>query len=156
MSILKYKDIGFLIIQMNNDPVYDRILQTIKIIETNNPSGQTIIFNSQNEKINTYNLPILHVSQAQFFDGLLMVFDLPSLIMTKSFPNLKQRILYTNMAHWTMNTQTRFSEWQSLYEQNNLDIITSTEQLYDLYNICWKKPLGISETFSYEELCKLI
>jgi len=151
-----YKDIGFLIIQMNNDPVYDRMLQSIKQFEHSRPCQQTVIFNSMNETINTYNLPILHLSHAEFFTGSLVIFDLPSVIMTKNFPNLKQRILYTTHAHWVNNTQTRYSEWQSLYEQPNLDIITSSQFLYDLYSICWKKPLGISERFSYEELCKFI
>lgn len=149
-------DIGFVLIRLTNDPTYDHILQTIKQFEFNHIYDQTIIFNSINDRIDVYNLPVLHLSQAQFFYGTLVIFDLPGIILTKTFPNLKQRILYATNAPWNNNPNTRFEEWNSLYSQNNLNIVTSNQSLYDIYNICWKKPLGISENFSYEELSKFI
>lgn len=145
-------DIGFVLIKLANDPMYDTILNTIKEIEQNNLYGQTLIFNSYNEKINTYNLPILHLSQAQFFYGNLFVFDLSTVILSKNFPNVKSRILYTNNAPWTVSPSTRYSEWASLYEQKNLEILPTNKELYDIYDICWKKPIGILEDFTYEKI----
>lgn len=150
------KDIGFLLIKLDNDPMYDTMLKTIKDFETNNPYNQVVIFNSSCNKIDTYNLPILHLSHAQLFYGTLVIFDLPSIILTKQFPNLTRRILYTNSAPWEKNPQSRYNEWDSLYNQNSLDIVTSNEHLYNIYNICWKKPIGISEVFNYETFSKFI
>ena len=127
-----------------------------KEIEKNNPYGQTVIFNSHSEKVNTHNLPILHLSQSQFFNGTLFVFDLASVILTEKFPNVKKRILYTNSTPWSNSPATKYEEWKSLYEQESLDILTNSVDLYDIYNICWKKPLGISERFNYEEISKFI
>lgn len=150
------KDIGFVLIRLTNDDIYNQILQTIKKFENNNLYGQTLIFNSINERIDTYNLPILHLSQSQFFDGVLFIFDLPGIIMSREFPNLTKRILYASNMPWHNHPQTRFEEWESLYAQDSLDIITSNQTLYDIYKICWKEPLGISENFNYEELSQLI
>lgn len=149
-------DIGFVLIKMNNDKVYDNILQTIQQIESKNIFNQTVIFNSYSEKINTYNLPVLHLSQSQFFKGKLFLFDLPSIILTSKFPNVTQRILYTDSTPWVNSPGTRHSEWQSLYGQQSLDILTDSNELYDIYDICWKKPIGVSQRFSYEEISKFI
>lgn len=149
-------DIGFILIKINNDAIYDNIFQTIKNIENNNPYNQTLIFSSYCEKIETYNLPILHLSQSQFFYGTLFLFDLPSIILSNKFPNATKRVLYTGSLPWHGNSSTAYQEWASLYDQENLDIVTSNSELYDIYNICWKKPLGISERFSYEEITQLL
>lgn len=148
-------DTGFVLVKMNNDPIYDTLLQTIKEVEKNNPTGQTIIFNSYCDKINLYNLPILHLSKAQFFEGNLFIFDLPSVILTKNFPNVKKKILYTTSAQWSGNNAS-YDQWESLYLQDSLDILTNSQSLYDLYSICWKTPIGISERFSYEEISKFL
>lgn len=149
-------DVGFILVKSNNEKIYDDIFKTIKNIEDNNPYNQTLIFNSYNEKVETYNLPILHLSQAQFFYGTLFLFDLPSIILSNRFPNVTKRILYTGSLPWYANSTTTYQEWASLYNQENLDIITSNTELYDIYSICWKKPLGVSERFSYEEIIDLI
>jgi hypothetical protein len=149
-------DIGFVLLKMNNDKIYDDILQTVKEFENNYPNNQMVIFNSYSEKINTYNLPILHLNQSQFLKGTLIIFDLPSIIVTNKFPNINRRILFANNIPWQNNTQTTYSEWISLYNQDNLDIITSSKELYDIYNICWKEPLGICEGFKYENVKKFI
>ena len=86
-------DVGFILVKLLNDESHDGILSAIKEIEKNNPYGQTVIFNSYCEKANLYHLPVLHLSQSQFFDGTLFLFDLPSVILTNKFPNLKKRII---------------------------------------------------------------
>lgn len=149
-------DVGFLLIKLDNDPIYDSMLQTIAEFEHSRPYNQVVIFNSHCSKINTYNLPILHLSQAQLFYGSLVIFDLPSIILTKNFPNLTKRILYANSAPWENNPQSPYKEWDSLYNQSSLDIVTSTQSLYNIYNICWKQPIGISEKFNYETFSKFV
>ena len=41
---------------------------------------------------------------------------------------------------------------------SEINIITRGEdnRLFDIYNICWKKPIGVSERFNYEEIAKFI
>lgn len=150
------KNIGFILINLLNDVTYDHILQQIKKFEQNNIFGHTVIFNSFCNKVETYQLPILHLSQAQFFEGSVFIFDLPSILMTSKFPNYNKRILYTNNIPWMQNPKSFYAEWESLYQQNNLDILVTNQNLYDAYSLCWKKPIGIAEVFSYEQLSKFI
>lgn len=149
-------DVGFLLLKLLNTPVYDNILNTLKNISINSPYNQAIIFNSYSEKVETFNLPILHLVQAKFFDGTLFLFDLPSVILTSTFPNIKKRILYTSEATWSQNPATPYREWSSLYNQSNLEFIVPNQELSDIYEICWKKPLTISEHFDYDEIKKFI
>jgi hypothetical protein len=150
------KNIGFILIKLQNNPVQDKILQTIKKIEEKNIYGQTIIFNSYTDKADTLNLPILHLSQAQFFFGDLFLFDLASVILTQKFPNINKRILYTNSIPWTANHNNLYAEWESIYLQNNLDLLVDSQSTYDIYDICWKKPIGIAEEFNYEKVIQYI
>jgi hypothetical protein len=146
------KNIGFILIKLQNNQTHDKILQTIKQIEQDNVYGQTIIFNSYSERIDSYNLPILHLSQAQFFKGSLVIFDLASILLTQKFPNIEKRLMYTNSVPWTVSSTNLYSEWRSLYLQDNLDFIVDSQATYDIYNMCWKKPLGIVEGFEYEKI----
>jgi hypothetical protein len=146
------KNIGFILIKLQNTTTHDKILQTIKQIEDDNIYGQTIIFNSYSEKIETYNLPILHLSQAQFFHGKLIIFDLASILLTQKFPNIDKRLMYTNSLPWVTSNSTMYEEWKSLYFQDNLDFIVDSQATYDIYNTCWKQPLGIVEGFEYEKI----
>lgn len=150
------KNIGFVLIKLQNNPMQDKILQTIKKIEEKNIYGQTVIFNSFTDKADTLNLPILHLSQAQFFYGDLFLFDLASVIVTQKFPNINKRILYTNNLPWTSTNNNLYAEWESIYLQHNLDLLVDSESIYDIYDICWKKPIGIAEEFNYEKVVQYI
>lgn len=147
-----HKDIGFVILKLMNTPVYDSILETISSYVKARPYNQHIIFNSYSEKIVNNNIPILHIQQSQFFDGNLVLFDLPSVILSNRFPNIRNRFLYTTDTPWLQSPGTRFKEWQSLYVPKNLNIIVPNQSLYDIYKICWKEPVGIVEAFNYESL----
>lgn len=145
-------DIGFVLIKLSDTETYDIILQTIKDIQQDNPYRQAVIFNSYLEKTETYNIPIFHLSQCQFFKGKLFIFDLPSIILTNNFPNIEERIFYATDMPWSNSPATAYKEWKSLYNQTNLQVIAQSDELYSMYNTCWKKPIGISENFNYEQI----
>ena len=149
-------DIGFVLIKLHNDPFHDIVLKAVKQIEQYNVYGQTIIFNSFSDRIDTYNLPILHLSQSQFFHGTLFIFDLPSIILTERFPNITRRILYTNTTPWSGSPQTSYREWESIYKQPSLDILCGSKVVHDAYDLCWKKPIGIAEDISYDKFKSFI
>ena len=154
--MINNKDIGFLLIKMNNDSTYNRILKTISDFILNNPYNQYVIFNSFSDKIDTINVPILHINQAKFFYGDLFVFDFISCLLTQNFPNLSNRYLYTKDLFWTVDPGNSYNEWESILMKDNLNIITHNKYVHDIYDICWKKPIGISENFTYEELKNIL
>lgn len=151
-----HQDIGFILIKLLNNQLYNSILTTIAEFIQNRPYNQNLVFNSYCESLNTMNIPILHLQQAQFFDGTLVLFDLPSVLLSNKFPNVRRRFLLTAEAHWTHTTNAPFKQWQSIYNQNNLDIIVNSPILYDIYNICWKRPIATVEDFTYEQLQQYI
>lgn len=153
---MKNKNVGFVLIKMTNTSLYDSILYTIKEFINNNPFNQYVVFNSYCDKIQTLNIPILHLHQAQFFDGSLILFDLPSIILSKTFPNITDRLYYATDVSWAKSPTTNYQEWQSIYMQDNLNILAANQDIYNLYSICWQKPLGVAERFDYETISQYL
>jgi hypothetical protein len=153
---MKINDTGFVFIKLNNSAIYTKYFETIRKLIDANPLNQIIVFNSYNEKINTNSIPILHLSHAKFFYGDLFLFDLSSVIVTKSFTNINKRYLYVNNAPWIDAPQVNYQTWENIYNADNLEFIAQNKTLYDLYSVCWKKPIGISENFNYTEIAGLI
>lgn len=150
------KDIGFVLINIQNNDFYEQVFKTIARFIDNRPYNQVVVFSSSMNKIDTHNVPILHLSHGKFFYGDLVLFDIPSIIMTEKFTNINNRYLYAQDIPWGKSSAINYNEWKSIYYQNNLSIIASNNNLYDIYNICWKEPIGISENFDYDQLCKII
>jgi len=148
-------DLGILCIKLENTTTSEHILKTAKSLIDNNPYSQICIFNSYSEIVENNSVPILHISQAKFFKGNLVVFDMPSLILSKNFINLSKRFYYAYELPWTKHIQN-FKYWSEIFDSKDLNIITKNQQLYDIYDMCWKKPIGISEDFSYETIKDLV
>ena len=149
-------DIGFFICKLTNNPEHNKILNTINHFIENNPYQQYLVFNSFCENINTHNIPMLHLSHAKFFYGNLFVFDFISLILASKFPNIKNIYYYANNIPWNESMRSKYTDWEQIFDMDHLKIITTNQPLYDIYNIVWKKPAGISENFSYEELANIL
>jgi hypothetical protein len=148
-------DLGIVCIKLENTITSNSILKTAKSLIDNNPYNQICIFNSYSEVIDNCSVPILHLSQAKFFKGNLIIFDIPSLILSKSFINVSNRFYYAHEAPWTQHVMS-FKYWSDIFNSENLSIIAKNQKLYDIYDICWKKPIGISEDFSYETIKDLL
>lgn len=148
-------DLGFLILSIENNEMFHNLLSSIKSFIDKNPYKQICVFNSSSDKVNTFNVPLLHVKQAKFFYGDIIVFDLLSLMLIKNFPNIKNKYFFVNSIPWE-NNGFSFNEWKSLIEQENLSIIAQNQTVYDIFEICWKQPIGIGESFNYETISKLI
>jgi hypothetical protein len=150
------KDIGFFIPKLSNIQQHDIVLKTVKEFIDNHPYNQYVLFNSFYDKIEIYNIPILHLSHANLFYGDLFVFDFVSLVLASRFPNISKLYYYASNCPWVGATSSNYENWQKILQLEHLNIISSNEYIDDIYNICWKKPVGISEQFNYEELSKII
>ena len=150
------RNIGFVLPKLSNHVFFTDLFQTIHEFIEENPFDQIVIFNSFSEITQPLNIPIFHLSHAQFFTGDLFLFDIISVILTKSFPRANNRYIYAQDAPWKSHRGVAYSEWLDMYDQDNLEIIAKNKDLYDLYHKCWKKPKGISESFKYEEIAQII
>jgi hypothetical protein len=153
---MKSKNLGLILIKLQNADIYNSIVDTTQKLIDNNPYNNICIFNSFCDKIDIKNIPILHLSHARFFQGDLIIFDIASLLLTKNFTNIKNRYFYAYNIPWIDDPSVLFHQWKSLFDHNNISIITKNQELFDIYELCWKKPIGITETFNYEELEQII
>lgn len=144
-----------MILDIENNEYYDNIFQHIKKLIENNPYCNIIIYSNNCDKLFTYNIPILHIKHAKFFNGNLILFDIVSLVISKHFTNLNKKILYVDSIPWLKNRNNTFNEWKNLYN-NDIDFIAANQYLFDVYSMCWKKPLEIMENFNHEKLQQIL
>ena len=128
-------DIGFVLIKLTNSAFYDKILETIQKFISYNPFDQIVIFNSYCDKLDTKNIPILHISHSQFFNGKLVMFDLASVMISQKFTNVNSRYLYVQDIPWMNSPKSNYAEWLNLYSSPNLNLIASDSTLYDIYSL---------------------
>lgn len=149
-------DIGFILLNIDNSPIYNTIFNTIDRFIKNHPYNEFLVFSSVCNKSDTMNVPVLHLSHSKFFNGMLITIDIPSLIITKKFTNYDKKYFYAFDTPWISMNKTPYLQWRNLLADQNLEIIASNKTIFDIYTICWKKPIGISEGFTYEELRSII
>jgi len=148
-------DLGFLMPILDNNQSCNLACNTISKLILTRPKKQICIFNSYSEKIQTYNIPILHINQAKFFRGDMVVFDLYCLELCGSFSLLENVYYYAQNIPWS-NNQSLYRQWKKLFDKNNVKIIAANKYINDMYNIAWSNSIGISETFDYETINNLL
>lgn len=149
-------DLGIILLTLENTRVYDSIFASIQNMIKENPYKQICIFNSKNNRIETGNVPILHLSQAKFFNGNLLIFDTLSLLFAKNFVSVNKIYFYVSDFLWTGNQYSSYYEVKDLFDTENLEFIARDEQTSDIYEICWKKPITISKDINYESLKQIL
>ena len=110
------KDLGFLIPVLDNNQSSNIICNTISRFIQSRPKQQICIFNSYSERINTNNIPIVHINQAKFFDGNLIVFDLHCLQLSNLFPLIREVYYYAQNIPWS-NGQNNYAQWKELFDR---------------------------------------
>jgi hypothetical protein len=149
-------NIGFMLIEADNGPLANKVFETVHKFTQMNPYGQNIIFTSKCEQIDNKTVPVLHLSHSKFFNGKLILTDIASLLITKNFTNYTNKYFYALDVPWLNNPKANYKQWSGLFNDPNLDIIAGDNDLYNIYDICWKKPLGIAENFDEEKLYSII
>jgi hypothetical protein len=148
-------DLGFIILSLEENPIHHQILYAIKQLIDKNPYKNICVFNHECYKIDTLNVPLLHIKQAKFFYGSLFIFDIVGLMLAKDFPNLYEKYFYAATIPWETNRGS-YKQWKDIFDQDNLNIICQNQKIYDIYDMCWNKPLGIAENFNYDKIQQFI
>jgi len=149
------KDLGIIDIVLSNDKESMDIINFAKEYYAKNPYSHVCIFNSFSQLVTSSAVPILHLSQAKFFYGSIIATDIDSLEMCIDFPNVNKIIFFAQSIPWA-NELSEYSRWNKLFESDNLEILAQNQYIYDILDICWKTPIGISERLDYESVSKII
>ena len=146
------KDYGFILLKLEDSPVFDKVINNLEIIASKKPYNQICVFNSSNDRIRPHTVPIFHLNQSKFFFGNLFVFDIQSAMISRSYPNIHKRYLYATNMPWEHNLAGDYKEWKNVFDVDNLEIIAQNQHIADIYEICWKKPILVAEDFTYEQI----
>ncbi len=150
-------DIGFYLINADHSDKTTSIIETINDMVNEHPYDNIILFNNQYNRIDTNKkFPIIHLNQAKYFKGILVVFDIKSAMITKNFPANKKQFLYVDEIYWNTSEPIPFLFWKSILDNDNIDSIAKTEKISDLLEICWKAPVAKMQTINSRELYDII
>ena len=151
-------NIGFYLLDVTpDDPLQNQILSSINNFCLSNPYYNVVVFNNQFNKVDVnHKYYMLHIQQAKYFDGILFIFDIKSAMLTQSFPSPKKQIFYVSESDWSKNTTIPYGFWYNIYMKENIEIITDNPTTYDLFEICWKKPLKLISEINAEEFKNVI
>lgn len=153
--MIKNKDLGIITYSIYPDRLGSSQMELIRDCHNNNPYHQYVIFTSYSQIINTTRSPILHLSQAKFFDGNLLVFDLESLKLAQQCIKKSFVYFYSSNIPWENNIQN-YQYWKDIFLDTNTQIIAASHEIFDIYSISWKTPICIKEQISYESFKDII
>ena len=149
-------DIGFLLSDTKTiEDIYPMVLD---LIDKDFKNQYVCFTHIQQNTYNKLGIPIISITECKFFYGTLIVFDIESLVICKSFPNIKKIYYYMTDIPWEKTSYINYFDLRSLYQENkDINIITKTSKLYRIYENCWnKQPIGTMEDLNYENFKRLI
>ena len=145
------QDLGIVYTNMSNNNETISLIDFAKEYHEYNPYNQVCFFNSFCEVVSSQNVPILHLSQAKFFYGNLLVLDSDSVELCENFPNIKKILFWAQDIPWEKQLKN-YKEWERLFYNDKIEIIANNEQIYDIFEICYKKTKCIAERLDYEKI----
>ena len=86
-------NIGFFLPKLNGEK-HSAIVEHISTYISANPDKQIVVFCSNADIVFPWNVPVLHINEAKYFSGSIMVFDILSALIIKSFNFLRLLNLY--------------------------------------------------------------
>jgi hypothetical protein len=132
------KQIGFYCPHITNSPEHQLIIDVLNGLSTG--ITNTIMFNTIYEPVaNNRKFCLLPSVGAKYFNGVLFCFDIDSLSVINNFPSPSHKILITDNIFWK-NKGIPTSYWTNLLD-SNISIITTSQNAYDMYDICFKTPI---------------
>lgn len=150
-------DIGFYLINVDHSEKNDSIINTINELVDNHPYDNVVLFNSQYDRIDSdKKFPIIHLNQSKYFRGYLVLFDIKSAIITKTFPSPQKQLLYVDDLAWNRDRTIPALFWNSVYANNDIKLLAKNQEIYDIVDLCWSTPVGLMESINSKELYNVI
>ena len=148
------KNVGFLILHIDNSNTMQALLSSIQTIINKDPHNHYVVFTSSIDAVIHNTIPVLHMDYAKYFYGDIWCFDIHGLQLNKVFHNSKI-LYYATDTPWLEN-YLPYTKWINILADPRINIITNSQELYDLYDICWQQPKAIMENFSYDKIKEFI
>lgn len=151
----KNKDLGIIASQLSNNEETLHLVQFAQDYTKNNPYNQICFFNSFCDMVSSPGVPILHLSQAKFFYGNLFVTNIQDAELCLNFPNIYKILFFASSLPWTEQLKN-YRYWENIFLNNKVNIIANNQKIYDIFKLCYKQPICLSERLSYETIQEYI
>jgi hypothetical protein len=149
--------LGFLVTSIENNEQSKFILETINRLSLAGPFIDHVLFNSfYNHNITSFNhFATLHINEAKYFKGPMICFSLNDMIFLNECI-AKQKIFWVAEIEWpsAINNQTnnyqsvklkKYEELKKIYVDQNDILCSSSANLKNILDICWKSSLLIPD-----------
>lgn len=134
-------DIGFYLTTATDSIKCNQIIKTMNDMISDHPYDNIILFNGTYNRIDPdKKFPIIHLSQAKYFRGILLVFDATSAMITRTFPSPKKQIFYIDDLFWMKDLSIPAAFWNSIFSNEDILKVSSRSDITDIIEICWNKP----------------
>ena len=151
-------DIGFYIINIDNKNEADnKKLECLNKLCELRPYDNIALFNSTFHAVDVKRkYYTLHISEAKYFKGILFFFDIKSILLARSFPAPKRKVLFLENIDWQNDHRFPYTFWHNIYMNEDVELISTNKQVDDLCKICWKNPLSHIENYNCEEISNVL
>lgn len=151
-------DIGFYLLNVDaNNTDHQKILKSINDLCELRPYDNIVVFNNKFNSVDmNHKYYILHISQAKYFKGYLFVFDMKSAMITQQFPAPKKQIMFIDENQWASKADVPYVFWKKIYLNQEFDFVTKNKELFDVFELCWKKPLAIVNDYDHRGINEIL
>lgn len=97
--------------------------------------------------------PILPIYEAKYEYGDLFTWDILSLELATSFPNLNKIYYFqNNNIPWTKIYNINYDDWSELFDNPKVEILTHDSTIEEIFKLTWKpaKLLNVTPEALYE------
>lgn len=146
------QSIGFLSIEIRNDPQSKFITNYINGFADAFPHLDVILFNSvydkPDETINAFSL--IHINEAKFFKPPIIAFNLKNMLFLQHC--ICKKVFYSLQPEWLeLSKNIHYADLKNLYETIPDVLLVPKPDIAELYELCWKKPI-VAETNDYNKV----
>lgn len=151
-------DIGFYLLDIEaTNKKHKTILESINSLCDLRPYDNIVLFNNKMNNVDLdHKYYVLHMSQAKYFKGYLFLFDMRSSMVTQQFPAPKKQIMFIDNNDWSSKADVPYVFWEKTYLNDNFEFVANNKELYDIFELCWKKPLSIINDYNYRGIDEIL
>lgn len=101
--------------------------------------------------------PVLPIHEAKYEYGNFFVWDILSLELATSFPNIGTVYYFQNTdIPWTKIYNINYEDWAQLFENPKVQILTHDATIQEIFDLSWKTKTKKISTISPEALYEII
>lgn len=152
------KQAGILIDRMNLSQLGVKLSVALNEIEVDYTDLDVILFNGTQETLPTIaRFALMQQCEAWDLAAPVMATSLNTAQMLLKMPCPTRKYFYVYNLEWIYLQNTPpYSALQSVYQNDDIELIARSDSHYDVLKRCWKEPIATIEDFDYKQLAQIL